>query len=265
MHFIPQTTGVNAYVATIEGYDAHRQGQSVIVRFTNANTGASTLNINGLGAVPIHRDTASTPMDREITASSMHVLIFDGQRFNLVTQSGRLNVQQLLSLITGYTVGANAPLAATDSLRGALGKIQGQINERIALQSPITSFTIGVNAPLAATDSLIGAPGKLQTQIFTIVETPRVSVQVGGRPYGFFGNNTFNITSVNINRSVIVPSIGVQYFLSNGSMTRGVSTSNTFTSNTQLILGFSTAWFHAGVVNVSSISGGVSFTVVESF
>ena len=45
------------------------------------------------------------------------------------TFNGKLN---LTSPITGYTPGANTALAATDTLLGAFGKIQGQINARIS-------------------------------------------------------------------------------------------------------------------------------------
>jgi hypothetical protein len=45
------------------------------------------------------------------------------------TFNGKLN---LTSPITGYTVGANTALAATDTILGAFGKIQGQINARIS-------------------------------------------------------------------------------------------------------------------------------------
>ena len=45
------------------------------------------------------------------------------------TFNGKLN---LTSPITGYTVGANTALAATDTILQAFGKVQGQINARIS-------------------------------------------------------------------------------------------------------------------------------------
>jgi len=42
-------TGTNDYLATISGYTLG-EGKTVKIKFTNANTGASTLNINDLGA-----------------------------------------------------------------------------------------------------------------------------------------------------------------------------------------------------------------------
>lgn len=45
------------------------------------------------------------------------------------------------SAITGYTVGANTALAATDSILGAFNKIQGQLNGKQASGSYLTSYT----------------------------------------------------------------------------------------------------------------------------
>jgi hypothetical protein len=60
------------------------------------------------------------------------------------TVSGGLT---LTSPITGYTVGANNALAATDTLLGAFGKIQGQINARVSgtIASGQVAFGTGVN------------------------------------------------------------------------------------------------------------------------
>ena len=46
-------------------------------------------------------------------------------------------------LITGFAVGANTALAATDTILGAFDKVQGQINARAPLASPV--FTGDVN------------------------------------------------------------------------------------------------------------------------
>jgi hypothetical protein len=49
----------------------------------------------------------------------------------------------LSSAITGYTVGTNTALAATDTLLAGLGKIQGQINARGTGNGTVTSVTTG--------------------------------------------------------------------------------------------------------------------------
>ena len=60
------------------------------------------------------------------------------------TFNGKLN---LTSPITGYTVGANTALADTDTILGAFGKIQGQINARVSgtIASGQVAFGTGIN------------------------------------------------------------------------------------------------------------------------
>lgn len=55
----------------------------------------------------------------------------------------------LLKVLTGFSVGANSTILATDTLAQALAKTQGQINARAALASPV--FTGTPTAPTAAT------------------------------------------------------------------------------------------------------------------
>jgi hypothetical protein len=57
------------------------------------------------------------------------------------------NKLNLTSPITGYTVGANTALAATDTILQAFGKVQGQINARISgtIASGQVAFGTGVN------------------------------------------------------------------------------------------------------------------------
>jgi len=130
-------SGTNTYTATVAGYEAHRIGQPLIVRFSSANTGASTLNINGLGAVNIHRDTSVALRTGEITANSMHVLVHDGTRF------------QILSLLSRLTA----------------GKLQGQVNARLQLSSPLTGFFVGSNTAVSASTSVLNAFSQLQGQV----------------------------------------------------------------------------------------------------
>ncbi|PIK16078.1 tail fiber domain-containing protein [Halobacteriovorax sp. JY17] len=58
----------------------------------------------------------------------------------------------LASVLTGYTVGADTPLAATDSIVSAFGKVQGQINANNTSISANTT-SIGTNATDIATNA----------------------------------------------------------------------------------------------------------------
>ena len=49
-------SGTDTYTATISGVTAYNDGDAYLIRFTNGNTVACTLNINGIGAVTLYRN-----------------------------------------------------------------------------------------------------------------------------------------------------------------------------------------------------------------
>jgi hypothetical protein len=96
-------------------------------------------------------------------------------------------------LLTGYVVGANSALTATDSILVALQKLQGQVNARLTGNQTVTlsgdasgsgataitvaiadatvtgklltGYAVGTNTSVAATDSILQAVQKLQGQV----------------------------------------------------------------------------------------------------
>jgi hypothetical protein len=55
---IPHATalGTDTYTATVTGVTAYNDADAYLIRFTNGNTTGATLNINGLGAIPLFRN-----------------------------------------------------------------------------------------------------------------------------------------------------------------------------------------------------------------
>lgn len=84
----------------------------------------------------------------------------------------------LASLLTGYSVGSNAALAAGDTLMQALGKIQGQINARMPLSYLDTSATLG---GASASDSKV--PSQKAVRDYFLAETAELD---GGSPGSLF-------------------------------------------------------------------------------
>lgn len=56
---------------------------TVTIKFTTANTGACTLNLNGLGAKNIKTILGLNPQDNDILAGSVHDFKYDGTNFVL--------------------------------------------------------------------------------------------------------------------------------------------------------------------------------------
>lgn len=62
---------------------AYFTGLRVRAKFTNANTGASTLNLNGLGAKSIKKAVSTNIAVGDILAGGIYELFYDGTNFQI--------------------------------------------------------------------------------------------------------------------------------------------------------------------------------------
>ena len=77
--------GTDTYTLTLSpAIAAYGTGLTLTVIFTNANTGAATLNVNGLGAKSIKKGVSSDLAAADITAGSARILVYDGTNFQLI-------------------------------------------------------------------------------------------------------------------------------------------------------------------------------------
>lgn len=81
-------SGTNTYTASLSpAISAYVAGMDVTILFTNANSGASTLNLNSLGAKAIQLNGAAVTSG-EIPAGSTLTLVYDGTEFQIVGSPG---------------------------------------------------------------------------------------------------------------------------------------------------------------------------------
>lgn len=107
-------TGVtNAYALTFDAsFDAYADGIVIYFIAANANTGASTINVNGLGPVAITRQDGSALQAGQIVANQVTQVMYKGSGFILLFSSSVLSTitaPQNTALISG-----NYTLALTD-------------------------------------------------------------------------------------------------------------------------------------------------------
>lgn len=71
--------GANAYIVTTGGAPiaAYTDGNRVMVKLLNANTGASTVNVNGLGVVSIYRYDGTALQANDILANAWYSMIYN--------------------------------------------------------------------------------------------------------------------------------------------------------------------------------------------
>ena len=89
-----EATGTaNTYAITMSNVTAYASGISVLVKIPVNNTGASTINVNGLGAVAIKRADLNNVEAGDLRAGGVTQLVHDGTQFVIVSSDPNLVAQ----------------------------------------------------------------------------------------------------------------------------------------------------------------------------
>ena len=81
--------GTDNYVITPSpAFTAYATNMAFLVLFTNANTGASTLNVSGLGAKAICKNISTALISGDIAAGVIAFCFYDGTRFQIAPGLG---------------------------------------------------------------------------------------------------------------------------------------------------------------------------------
>ena len=87
------TSGVDTYAAVISpAITSYGAGQTFIIQFASANTGAATLNLNGLGAKPLVRNGGAALVAGDLSAGGLYAVAYDGTSFWLLSAVGSLSL-----------------------------------------------------------------------------------------------------------------------------------------------------------------------------
>jgi hypothetical protein len=119
------TGSANAYAVTLNpAPTAYVEGMALAVKINVQNTGASTLNVNGLGAKPIKKANGNDVAAGNLKAGGIYTLRFDGVNFILQGEGGEYGTAGPAQVLTGYTIGTeNGIVSGTMPNRGNVGTI----------------------------------------------------------------------------------------------------------------------------------------------
>lgn len=91
----------NAYsITTGKSLVSNTTGDTYLIKFTNANTGNSTLSVDGITAVPIIDSKTQTSLTSgNISDESVHLVVYTGTNFEIVTVGGGTATGDMLKSI----------------------------------------------------------------------------------------------------------------------------------------------------------------------
>lgn len=154
VHWIGTATGTNTLTATYEAITALKNGLGVAFLNTTSSTGATTLNINGLGAIPILKANGNPVTN--LKANGIYTLRYANGNFILQGEGGSGNAIAS-DLLSGKT-------ASTDA-----GDIVGTIPSKTTqTYTPgTTNQTITSGQYLSGTQTILGDPDLIPANILS--------------------------------------------------------------------------------------------------
>ncbi|MCO1603655.1 hypothetical protein [Desulfosporosinus nitroreducens] len=134
------TTGVaNTYVATLTpALTSYVAGVAICVKINVANTGTSTINVNGLGAKSILDSKGSAMISGKLRLNGVYTLRYDGTSFILQGEGGEYGTAIASQVLTGYTVGTDNGLIS--------GTMPIRAGDTAVLASSVTGTTLKLRA-----------------------------------------------------------------------------------------------------------------------
>lgn len=214
----PQATasGTDTYAATVSpAITAYATGQKFQIKFTNASSGVSTLNLNTLGAKKIFTNPTTQATTGDITAAQIYILIYDAALdtaaggFLMIGGSGggavdsvngQTGVVVLDAVDIDFTPAGN--IAATD-VQAAIVELDGEtLNGRAvasttgtAIAFAVPQFYASVGTPATGNVTLVTTglvPGMVQVLYHDDSSEPTFPAEFA-RLSGFYVTNTLNI------------------------------------------------------------------------
>ncbi|HMI02909.1 MAG TPA: hypothetical protein VK541_10530 [Pedobacter sp.] len=139
--------GANTYTAAISpAIVAYSTGQVFYIKITTANTGASTLNLNGLGAKALVKDINTALVSDDLLANKIYAVYYDGTNFLVMnvatvgllpTSGGKLTVS-VLDANTVFQTNITYGNSASTNLPTVIGS--GGVLYTASLNSPDNTF-----------------------------------------------------------------------------------------------------------------------------
>lgn len=138
------TGTLNALVVSITpALTVYAAGLTLRVKAANSNTGATTINVNGLGLKSVVRRDGTILRDSDIISGAVQEYVYDGTSFQLQSAFGRVALVRNVDLYVNGAVGNDTNDGTANTSGKALATIQKAVD--IAFSYPPSQFTITIH------------------------------------------------------------------------------------------------------------------------
>jgi hypothetical protein len=140
---------VNTYTLTLADVvinaTSDLTGRVLHVKVNVANTGASTLNVNGKGAVAIKKPDGTDPAAGDLAANRVYAVVFDGTQYQLLGSTGAATLPDVVAAAT-----VAYPASITFDAKGRVtAATSGSAALALTKKGPATFPSAGSKATLA--------------------------------------------------------------------------------------------------------------------
>lgn len=172
-------SGTNAYTATVNAaITSYQTGYQQLVKFTNANTTASTINFNALGVKSLVKDGAGTALaSGDLKANTTYLLSYDGTNFQVLNIPGSGGGGGISGLTSGRVTFATSGTTIGDDSNLVWDNTNKRLNIGVPnIVVPRTNLQIRGQSTGTGTDRTIYIEDSGGNGVFSLYDNGRISI-----------------------------------------------------------------------------------------
>lgn len=186
VHWIGTAVGTNTLTATYEPITTLKNGLGVAFLNTTSSTLATTLNINGLGAIPILKANGNPVTN--LKANGIYTIRYANGNFILQGEGGEYGTATASDVLAGKTIGTENGIIEGIATVASLG------GKRWASGDAVSVYRDGY--PTIDVKNLGFTPTLLYAQKKTEPENYSIVLAIKDSSSGFFGFNSFVVYKI---------------------------------------------------------------------
>lgn len=137
------TGALNALAVSVyPAPDAYVEGMHLLVKVANTVTGATTINVNGLGVKSIIRPSGGHLLQGDLVGGGISHLIYDGTNFQAIDATSQAVLRENSTIYVNESIGNDNNDGTANDAGHALASLQGAIN--LAFSYGPSAFTLTI-------------------------------------------------------------------------------------------------------------------------